>query len=112
MPTAASDQDIGTSGGRASVDEFAERLHLLVVDFLADDAVVDGNAPAHAHGWRQPVLFQCGPFLRRRPAETLDSDARGLAAHLVKGHFGIEVPAEAGLPQTALGRDLGSGGCL
>src|ERR1700674_3804534 len=97
MSAPTGDQDVRAPGARAGVDERPQRFHLLLVELLADNAVVDRDTAADAHRRDQPILLEGGPFLLRSPAEALNADARGLAAHLVKRHFRIEVPAEAGL---------------
>src|SRR5580693_9203457 len=102
MPSPAGDQDVGAPGAGAGVDERPQRFRLLLVQLLPDDAVVDRNTAAHAHRRSQPVFLEDGPLLLRSAAEALKSDARGLAAHFVKWHLRIEVPAEAGLLQTPL----------
>src|ERR1700739_14561 len=109
MPAPARDQDVGATGSGAGVDERPQRFHLLLVQLLPDNAVVDRDTAAHAHRRSQTVFLESGALLLRTPAEALNSDAHGLTAHLLERHFRIEVPPKTGLLHTSLARALGSG---
>ena len=83
-PLTADRDDVRHAVRRAHIDVLAQRRLELVVRFLVNQAVLEGDRAGAGHRQDQAVLLQRRPVLLADHVESLESDLCGFAALIVE----------------------------